>query len=100
MILVYVTYPSNAEARKIVTHLLKKRFIACATFFPVQSAYWWKGKIEQSTEYVSLCKTTEQNWKKIQEEVKKLHSYAVPCILKLKADANISYLSWLSQELK
>ncbi len=100
MILIYITYPNQQEAKKMVTHLLQKRLIACATFFPVQSAYWWKGRIEQGTEYVSFCKTTEQNWKKVQAEVKKLHSYSVPCILKIPAEANSSYFRWLTSELK
>lgn len=46
IISIYITYPNIEEAKKICTHLLEQKLIACANYFPIESAYWWKGKIE------------------------------------------------------
>ena len=47
-----------------------------------------------------MAKTLEKNYKKIKEEVKKMHSYDVPCILKIDAEANESYDKWVKEEVK
>ena|SRR3989338_2401484 len=100
MTLVYITCKDNKEAEKIARHLLKKRLIACANLHPIRSFYWWKGKINDSNEVVIMAKTLEKNYGRIKEEVKKMHSYDVPCILKIDAEANESYDKWVKEEVK
>lgn len=80
--------------------MLAKRLIACVNYFPIQSAYWWKGKIENSKEVVTLCKTRRENWKKVRDEVKKIHPYETPCIMKLEVEANEDYAKWIIKETK
>jgi len=62
--------------------------------------YWWKGKIEDSKEVVSILKTKKENWKSVKSEVEKVHPYDVPCIIKLNVEANESYDSWINSESK
>jgi periplasmic divalent cation tolerance protein len=100
LIMIYITYPSMEEAKKIVHHLLEKKLISCANFFPVKSSFWWKGKIDSSEEIVSICKTKKENWEKVKSEVKKLHSYETPCILKIDAEANKEFSEWVNSETK
>ena len=88
------------EAEKIVSHLLKKKLIACANFFPIQSQYWWKGRIVKSKEIVTLLKTKKQHWKKVESEIQRIHSYETPCIMKFDAEANLSYVRWIDAETK
>ena len=99
-ILVYITHKNIKSARRIVSHLLKKRLIACANFFPIKSSYWWKGKIVNSSEIVSILKTRKGNWKKLKAEVEKIHPYEVPCIMKFVVEANESYENWIWTETK
>lgn len=100
MILVYITNPSVEEARKVARHLLEKKLIACANIFSgVESLYHWKGKIAEEEEVVLLGKTTEQNFEKVKSEVEGIHSYSVPCIIKIPASANRKYLDWLKEEV-
>jgi len=80
--------------------LLQKKLISCANFFPVQSSFWWKGKIDSSEEIVSICKTKKENWEKVKSEVKKIHSYETPCIIKIDAEANEEFWSWVKSETK
>lgn len=100
MILVYITCKDEEEAVKISKHLLNKKLIACSNMHPIRSMYWWNGKIQDNKEFVIIAKTKEKNYEKIKEEVSKLHSYDVPCILKLNAEANESYDKWVDEEVK
>ena len=98
-IIIYITYPDLKTAKKIVASLMKKRLIACGNFFPVQSVYWWKGKMENTKEMVSIVKTKKSNWEKIKAEVTKLHPYETPCIMKLDVRANKDYEAWINKEV-
>ena len=60
--------------------------------------YWWKGKIENESEVVAIVKTKEENWEKVQQEVKKIHPYETPCIMKFDVEANDDYESWIKSE--
>lgn len=100
MVLAYITCKNKKEAVKISKHLLKKRIIACSNMFPISSLYWWKGKIVSDNEFVMIAKTTEKNFNILKKEVKKIHSYEIPAILKIKADANKEYLKWANKEIK
>lgn len=99
MIIIYVTYPNKEEAKKITAHLLNKKLIACANVFPIKSSYWWKGNIENSDEFVSIVKTRKENWKKVKEKVKKIHSYDVPCIIKFDVEADEEYEKWVGNNV-
>jgi len=100
MTLVYITCKNKKEAEDISMHLLKKRLIACANIFPIRSMYWWQGKIANDRENVIIAKTSNKNFKKIGIEVKKIHSYEIPCILKINAVANREYGDWANRELR
>jgi len=100
MILVYITNPTKKVAEKIAKILLERRLVACANIFEIESFYWWERKIERAKEFVLIGKTIEKNYKKIKEEVEKIHPSEIPCILKIKAEANKKYLNWLKSEVK
>jgi len=98
-IFIYVTAANEGEAKNIAKHLLEKRLIACANHFPVKSIYRWEGKVNEDDEYVMIIKTKGENYAEIKEEIKKLHSYDVPCITKISVSPNEKYANWLEREL-
>ena len=100
MTLAYIVCKDAIEAEKISMRLLKKRLIACANIFPIRSMYRWKKRIVNEAENVIIAKTNEKNFNKVVFEVKKLHSYQIPCILKLDSVPNIDYLKWSEKEMK
>ncbi len=100
MTLVYVTCKDKKEAERIALHLLRKRLIACANIFPIKSKYRWKGKLINDNENAIIAKTSNKNFKELEKEVKKIHSYTIPCILKINAVANKDYEAWANKELK
>lgn len=99
MALIYITCKDKREAEKISLHLLKKRLIACANIFPIQSRYWWNKKIVNGSEFAIIAKTNSKNFKKAESEIKKMHSYRIPCILMINAAANKEYKAWADKEM-
>ncbi|MFC1754099.1 divalent-cation tolerance protein CutA [Thermoproteota archaeon] len=98
MIFIYITCKDKKEAKSIAKELIEKKLIACANIFPIESLYNWEGKLVDEEETVLLCKTREGNYNDVAKAVKKMHSYEVPCICKIKADANKSYFDWIHKE--
>ncbi len=97
-ILIYITYPNEEEAKRVSDHLLKKKIVACANFFPMKSSYWWKGKLACEDEIVTIVKTRKENWEMVKQEVEKIHPYDVPCIMKLDVEANKAFEDWIYKE--
>lgn len=101
MILIYVTAKDESEAKTIGKSLLKKKLIACANYFPIESMYWSQAKLDSSQEYVLLLKTADSKYDAVAEAVKEMHSYSVPCIMKLEvASVNREYSDWVDKSLK
>jgi periplasmic divalent cation tolerance protein len=100
MISVYITCGSSAEAEKIAEVLLEKRLIACANMIPANSMFWWRGKIKKEGETIIFAKTKKENFEKVKEVAKELHSYDVPCIVAFNiSDKDEQYFSWVNEEL-
>ena len=75
MAVYFLTCKDDFEAKKISKVLLEKRLVACAKKFPVNSSFWWKGKIDNAREVVVMFESIEENFEKIEKQVKKLSSY-------------------------
>jgi periplasmic divalent cation tolerance protein len=78
---------------------VKKRLAACANIFPgVESIYRWKGKVEQAQEVLAVLKTTAARLRKLEREVKRVHSYEVSEFLVVPIVAGSrAYLAWLAE---
>jgi len=98
-IFVYITNPSKRVAKNIAKHLLEKKLNGCANIFPMESAYWWQGRIENAKEYVLICKSLESEFAKLTREVAKIHPYTVPCIAKINVRCNEKFANWLKDVL-
>ena len=99
LIILYVPTANEKEAVRISRHLLRKKLVACANFFPIKSMYRWKGKIASESEMVLLLKTLKKNSNLVQKEIIKLHSYDVPCILEFPATPNGAFGRWVEEQL-
>jgi len=99
MIMLYISCKNNAEAKKISKNLLKKKIIACANIFPIESMYNWKGKLVEDKEVVLILKALNKDYKKVRDELKKMHSYDVPFIGKINVKVNEEYENWAKKEV-
>lgn len=62
----------------------------------VKSRYRWKGKLESAPETMMLLKARGADFKKIEREIKRLHSYEVPEIISLPiVSGSKEYLDWI-----
>ena len=101
-IMVMVMCSSRSEARKMAGSLLTKKLVACANIVDgIESRFWWKGKIDRANETLLIVKTKKANFKKIEAEVKKMHSYEVPEIIAVPiAAGSKDYLDWIEDSTK
>lgn len=98
IIFVYITNPTKKEAVKIAEHLLEKKLIGCANIFKAESLYRWQGKIAEESEYVLIAKTLNKNFERVKKEVEAIHSYSIPCIVKIPVKTNEKFYNWLRGE--
>jgi periplasmic divalent cation tolerance protein len=96
-IIVMTTAGSTDEARRIADALVEHRLAACVNILKgVQSIYRWKGRSEESEEWMLLIKTTAAAFDRVQQTIKELHSYELPeCLKILIEDGSPEYLQWI-----
>jgi periplasmic divalent cation tolerance protein len=96
--IVLSTAGSEEEARKIAHVLVERRLAACVNIVPqIESVYRWQGKIESSREWLLLIKTTAEQFEKVRDAIRELHSYDLPeCIAVAIVDGSPEYLRWLA----
>lgn len=100
MILILTTTDKKSQAKKISNVLLKEKLVACASIIPMESSYWWKGKIVNAKEFQLILKTKAANYQKIEKVIKKLHTYDLPEIISINIQkAGKDYLNWIEKEI-
>ena len=95
-IVIISTYPDKKSISKIANSVVKKNLAACVNYTKISSVYIWKGKMEETEEFLTLFKTTQGAMELLKKEIAKTHPYDVPEIVELKMDSvNKPYLDWL-----
>jgi periplasmic divalent cation tolerance protein len=96
---VYCTASSLDEARKLARHVLERRLAACANVWPIESQYWWEGRLEQAQEAALLLKTQPSLVEPLVAAVRAVHSDRVPCVVAWPVQGgNPEYLAWIARE--
>ena len=94
---VLVTAPDLKTARRLAAAALKARLVACANLVAkIESHYWWRGKLESSTETLLLLKTTRARLAALEKLILTNHPYETPefLVLPIRAGSR-GYLAWL-----
>jgi periplasmic divalent cation tolerance protein len=95
-IIIISTYPNKKSITRIANELVKNKIVACVNITKISSIYSWQGKIEKTSEYLALFKTTQKNKKSLKEKIKSTHPYKVPEIAEIDIiSINKSYLKWM-----
>lgn len=95
-VIVISTYPNKKSISKIANELVQHKIVACVNISKISSIYSWKGKLENSSEYIAIFKTTTKNKSLLKKEIKKTHPYDVPEIAEIDVvSIDKSYLKWL-----
>ena len=95
--LVVTTYPSREAALAAVRGAVALKLAACGSVVPVDSQYWWQGKVESAAEALVLFKTVPKRVGELFRYLDGHHPYEVPEILELDvprvAPAYLRYLA-------
>ena len=97
----FVTCGSRREARRVAAALLDRRLAACVNILDgVESHYWWRGKREQSQEFLLIIKTLPAKTQGVIGCVREVHGYEMPEIIFLPiAKGERNYLNWLKESV-
>lgn len=99
-VLIYSTFPTLEDAKKIGDALVASRLAACVNMFPgMISLYEWQGVRETANEVAMIIKTREGLIDQVLAEVKRLHPYDVPALLVLPTEGGSDdYCAWIMSE--
>jgi periplasmic divalent cation tolerance protein len=99
-IVVLCTVPDKPAAQKIAEELLTARLAACVNLTgPIDSLYWWEGRIQRDSEVLMIIKTREELFDRLEEAVRRLHPYDVPEVVGLPiVRGSAPYLGWITEE--
>lgn len=80
--------------------LVERRLASCAQISgPIKSTYWWKGKIETTTEWVCTVKSTSRLYPEVEAMIRELHPYEIPEIIAVNVENALpAYADWVRKE--
>jgi periplasmic divalent cation tolerance protein len=100
IIQIVTTIDDKEKAQHIGKQLVQKRFASCVQIAgPIKSIYWWKGQIKEVVEWQCIIKSKKSHYKKIEEEIKRIHHYELPEIIAIDIDTALTgYAKWVEEE--
>ena len=101
-IVILSTCETEADARRIATHLVERRLAACVNIIAgATSVYRWKDKIETASEWMLVIKSRRSLVTQIEQEFATIHPYELPELVALPLlDGAKAYLEWLDSEVR
>ncbi|WP_454711435.1 divalent-cation tolerance protein CutA [Cupriavidus nantongensis] len=100
VLVVLTNAPDAGTAARLSQAVLQARAAACVNrLAPVESEYWWQGKLEQAQEWPLLIKTTRARYAALEAVIRQHHPYDVPEIIAWPLAAGYApYLAWVHAE--
>ena len=100
IIQVTTTGDSREMMEEIGRAIVERRLASSAQISgPVKSIYWWKGRIEETEEWVCILRSTKAHYEEIQRRIRDLHSYDVPEIISVEIGRALpDYERWVRDE--
>lgn len=94
------TVDSKSGAIQLAQTIVTERLAACAQVQgPIESVYWWRGKIDNATEWYCHFKTTKLLVERLRTRVVKLHPNEIPEVIVVPiVDGHPPYLDWVASE--
>lgn len=94
------TVNDRKQADGMVRSVVTARLASCGQVSgPIESTYWWKGRLETETEWVCVFKTTAQLAARLKAFLSEIHPYEVPEIIGFEMDlVSEDYSDWIDDE--
>jgi periplasmic divalent cation tolerance protein len=95
------TTATRDEADAIAGGLVQARLAACVQIVgPIESTYWWNGRVERSSEWMCIVKTSHRLTDRVLKAVGERHPYDNPELTVVPIlDGSRPYLEWIDQEV-
>jgi periplasmic divalent cation tolerance protein len=99
-VLIYGTFATPEEARRIGGELVDRHLAACVNILaPITSLYVWQGQREEATETPMLIKTRGALAQAVIAHVRNRHSYDNPALLSLAVEGGSEdFLAWIAAQ--
>ena len=97
-VLIYTTFPSLDDAKRLGDALVAARLAACVNMFPgMISIFEWKGARDEANEVAMIIKTRGSLTEAVLKETKRLHPYELPALLVLPTEGgSAEYCGWIA----
>jgi periplasmic divalent cation tolerance protein len=83
-LVVLITAPTAADARRIARVLVEERLAACVNILPdCRSVYRWNEDVAEEAETMMVAKTGREFFPQLARRVSEIHPYAVPEVVGL-----------------
>lgn len=95
--LVYTTFATLEDAKRVGDALVAARLAACVNIFPgMISIFEWQGKRDVANEVAMIIKTRASLTDSVLAETKRLHPYELPALLVLPVEGgSAEYCGWI-----
>lgn len=102
MIVVLTTVPNSQEGELLAERIVDQHLAACVQILPqMASVFFWEGKVQRESEHLLLIKTLEEKYADLEMFIRENHSYDVPEIVAVNADAvSEPYRRWMANYLQ
>jgi periplasmic divalent cation tolerance protein len=99
-VLIYTTFPSLEDAKRVGKALVAARLAACVNVFPGMLAIFeWEGARDTAEEVAMIIKTRAALTDAVIAETKRLHPYELPALLVLPTEGgSAEYCAWIVSE--
>ena len=100
MIFVYITFRDKEEAQKVGKALLERKAAGCVNIWSSYSMFQEEGSLKGVNEVSMIVKTIDSKIQDVEDIVRELHSYKVPCIAAFSLHRlNREYKDWLMSQV-
>lgn len=101
-VVVLTTVAQEGEGHALAERLIEKRLAACVSIqSPCTSIYPWKGRVESEKEFILVIKSVPERLTELESEIRNIHPYECPEILRIDADSlNPGYSAWLKEQTR
>jgi periplasmic divalent cation tolerance protein len=94
-LLLQTTCNDEADCTRLARGLVEARLAACVQRWPVQSCFHWKGKVEESSEWLLVAKVRRADYSAAEAWLLAHHPYELPECVAVRLDAGApAFLAW------
>jgi len=93
---VLTTTDNHSVKQQLINEILSRKLAACIQTFPIESHYFWQGRVCHDDEILISIKTLTVHYSQLTQVIEAHHNYDLPQIIQVPiADGFTPYLEWI-----